>query len=264
MSDKAGKAYWDQAWEQAKIPQPLNPRLGGLNNYLDRRFHEYFSRIFADVDTRGKKLIELGCAKSSWLPYLAQEFGFEVTGIDYSKPGCSQARQVLANAGVSGEIFCGDFFSPPSCLIERFDFALSLGVVEHYEDTVECIRAFSRFLKEDGVMLTVIPNMTGMMGAIQRILDREIYDIHVPLDKATLTNAHESAGLKVTSCKYFLAVNLNVLNLERKKERWFYRPFVRLRSWISKAAWLSESFLPPLPPNGLTSPYINCLARKPG
>ena len=93
--DKAGKAYWDQRWKDGPLPKAVNPRQRGLNNYVHRKFHEYFTSIFSSFDTKGKKLLEVGCARSAWLPYFANEFGFEVWGVDYSESGCEQARRIL-------------------------------------------------------------------------------------------------------------------------------------------------------------------------
>lgn len=260
--DKAGKAYWDKAWEKTVAPGAVNPRLRGLNNYVNRRFHDYFSKAFAGVETRDKNLVELGCAKSSWLPYFAQEFGFNVTGIDYSEIGCQQAKEALNIAGVSGEIVCGDFFSlPPQ--VEQFDAAVSFGVVEHYENTAECIGAFSRLLKPGGMILTIIPNMVGLMGSMQKFLDQDVYEVHVPLDRCALAEAHSAVGLEDIQCEYFMFVNFNILNPRYKPRGLWYRSFVRARSWTSKAVWLTESALLSLPPNRFTSPYVVCRAKRP-
>jgi len=84
-------------------------------------------------------------------PYFAKEFGFKVYGIDYSEIGCKQAREVLSNTGVEGNVICAIFFSPPENLIDAFDVVVSFGVVEHFEDTAG-IAAFSRFLKPNGIL----------------------------------------------------------------------------------------------------------------
>ena len=261
-TDKAGKSYWDHSWENRSLPQAIDPRAKGLNYYVNRKFHEFFRETFSELDTKEKKILEIGCAGSEWLPYFAKEFGFTVCGLDYSEKGCQQAREILANERVEGEVVCSDLFSPPQSMLEAFDVVVSFGVVEHFENTAGCLQALSQFLKPGGLAITVIPNMIGLIGSIQKIVDRRVFDIHVPLDERALA-AHHKPSLHVLSCRYFLFVNWGVINIEHWEGSMLYRVGVRLRSWMSKGFWVLEDLLPVLKPNRLTSPYINSIARKP-
>jgi SAM-dependent methyltransferase len=260
--DKAGQRYWEGAWSGAAVPVAVNPRIRGLNNYVNRRIHERLSSVFTGV-APASALLEIGCGASAWLPYFAREFGFRVAGVDYSPEGCGLARAALRRAGVEADVVCTDFFTPPPGLLEAYDLVFSFGVAEHFTDTAGCLRSFLRFLKPGGLMVTIVPNMNGITGALQRLVDRTVYDIHVPLDRSALELAHRGAGLTEVRCEHLLAMNLNVVNAERRRGTIFYRAFVRGRSWISKGVWVLESALAPLPPNPLTSPYLLCVGRKP-
>jgi len=261
--DKAGKTYWDGLWANAVLPPAVNPRTAGLNNYVNRKFHEYFTGAFSSFDTKGKKLLEIGCARSAWLPYFAREFGFDVHGLDYSELGCQQARAVLANEGVEGEIVCADFFSAPPQLTGAFDVVVSFGVVEHFQNTSECLAAFARFLRPGGLLVTSIPNLTGLNGSLQKLFGRAVFDIHVPLNREALAEAHSRSGLDVTSCEYFLLLNLGVVNVERMRGTVWHTLISGLNSCLSKLIWLVDSIRPVVPRNAWSSPYTNCLARKP-
>lgn len=260
--DKAGKKYWDSIWDAAPIPDPVDPRIGGLNNYVNREFHRYFQRTFAEFDPKGKRLLEVGCARSAWLPYFAREFGFIVHGLDYSELGCRQAERALAKLVVPGEIFCADLFAPPLELVEAYDVVVSFGVVEHFEDTRTCIAALAQLLKPGGLLITNIPNMNGLHGFVQRILNRKVFDIHVPLTAVTLAAAHNGTGLTVRRAEYVVVLNLSAINDENLRGSWRYNVSVRVRSWISKVTWLCSSVLPFVKPNRWTSPNIHCLAIK--
>jgi 2-polyprenyl-3-methyl-5-hydroxy-6-metoxy-1,4-benzoquinol methylase len=260
--DKAGKQYWDKTWGTYDITKQVNPRHGGLPNYVNRCFHEYFFRIFSGMGTQGEKILEIGCARSMWLPYFAKEFAFEVYGIDYSEVGCQQAKQILENEGVNGKIVCVDFFSPPGSMVEAFDVVVSFGVLEHFKDTTACVAAFSKFLKPGGLLITNIPNLCGLNGLIQKMINRPIFDIHVPLNIDTLMRVHQINGLRIISCNYFLFANLGAVNIENLKETLFYK-VARLRSWINEVLWIFERVVPALKPNRWSSPYINCVATKP-
>jgi len=260
--DKAGKQYWDMIWGTYDMPKEVNPRYEGLPNYINRRFHEYFCQIFSTMNTQGKNILEIGCARSVWLPYFAKEFGFKVYGIDYSEIGCQQAIQSLSNEDVAGEIVCADFFSPPDSMVGVFDVAISFGVVEHFQNTAECIAAFSKFLKPGGLLVTNIPNLCGLNGFIQKMINRSIFDIHVPINKKSLLSFHQINGLRMISCNYFLFMNLGVLNFENLKGGLLYTVAVRLRSLINQVVWIFERAIPVLKPNRWSSPYINCVAIK--
>jgi 2-polyprenyl-3-methyl-5-hydroxy-6-metoxy-1,4-benzoquinol methylase len=261
--DIAGSQYWEKNWKDNNFRRAIDPAKHTLNNYVNLRFHDLFRAVFAGATTRGKKLIELGCGSSEWLPYFAREFGFEVAGLDYSQNGCDLASKILSAEGVSGQIVLGDLFAPPVRLKRAFDVAVSFGVVEHFTDTASCLKAMAEYLTAGGRLLTVIPNMKGVPGTLQKWGDGEVYAKHVPIDRETLARAHREAGLEVEFCDYYLSCNLGVLNIESWKTRpSIYSVAVRVRSALSKLVWLAEPRLSMLKPNRWTSPYVICHAVK--
>ena len=261
--DKAGKDYWSNLWEKETLPLSINPLGKGLNNFVSQNFSEYFKGCFKGMNTESASLLEIGCARSVWLPYFAREFGFHVSGLDYSETGCKLTRLILKRNNVEGKIYHCDLFNPPHEVLESFDVVISFGVVEHFDDTKACIKACSRFLVPSGIMITSIPNMVGLNGRIQKLCDRTVYDIHYPIDRETLKCAHTSAGLEVISCDYFLLANFGVINLEGLQGKPYYKILIRLRSWTSKFFWLIGRIVHLPSPNRWTSPYINCMVMKP-
>ena len=266
QSDRAGKAYWDQVWADDALPLPVDPTQTQLDNYVNRHFHESFSNIFSNIDPGGKLILEVGCAKSAWLPYFSRQFGFKVFGLDYSEIGCRQSREILLNSGIQGEVVCADFFSPPASLLRKFDVVVTFGVVEHFADTQSCIEALGRFLNPNGLLITNIPNMTGLIGTIEKVINRSVYDIHVPLDTERLIETHKLVGLEVLQCDYFLSTNFGVLNLnglDPDSLNWKIKnTFLKILLHFSKLVWLFEGVFGPLRPNRLMSPYIICVAQK--
>lgn len=270
--DKAGREYWDHSWSASQLPDLVDPRAPGLDNFVQRRFHGLFGALLSGQETRGKRLLEFGCARSTWLPYFATEFGLEVSGIDYSQAGCEQARAILRRANVPGEITRADFFTPPEELREQFDFGISFGVAEHFQDTAACIAAFARFLKPGGRLLTVVPNLAGSLGLVQKLLHRAVFDIHVPLDLPMLLAAHERAGLQAERGSYFLSTHFGVCNLNGLPENtatWrVKRLTLTLLTRLSMGVWLVEERLgsfadtPPTWVRRMFSPYVYCWAVK--
>lgn len=264
--DKAGKQYWNDSWIASEIPGSIDPHKLGVNNYTNRRFHEYFCQKFLGRKNQGLKLLEIGSARSAWLPYFAKEFGFKVYGIDYSEIGCQQARQVLAKAAVEGEIICANFFDPPKNMLGLFDVVVSFGVAEHFTDTTACIAKFSQFIKPEGILITIIPNLTGLIGVLQKYLNRKVYDIHVPLNIRDLSLAHLQANLSVVECRYFMSQSLGLISLNRLEKNQLetrLKVFAQLYlSRLAKVIWLLENYLGLLPETELLSPYVICLAKK--
>jgi 2-polyprenyl-3-methyl-5-hydroxy-6-metoxy-1,4-benzoquinol methylase len=260
--DKAGRAYWEDLWaEQAPTGQSASVE------HLQKRFRRFFGTVFEDFNVSGGRLLEVGCGPSSTLPYFADKLGFSVTGIDYSPRACEEARANLLRHDIAGEIICADLFNPPRDLKDSFDVVFSSGVAEHFTETSTCIRSLANFLKPDGLMLTSIPNLTGLCGSIQRVFNCPILDVHVPLDKGALADAHERAGLNVIECEYFMSTNFGIINLNGLPQNSFTNfPKRVLLAWLARLShliWIVEDHSRQLPPNRLTSPYVNCVAKKP-
>ncbi|MCU1317713.1 MAG: methyltransferase family protein [Candidatus Acidoferrum typicum] len=264
VDSRAPKEYWDAQWQDGKLPRAINPRDHSLKNDWVLKFDSFFRQLFAAEKRVGDapNLIELGCARSAWLPYFSKELGFCVAGIDYSPVGCDQARAILAMEGVEGDVTLADISLAPAHLLNRFDCAVSFGLVEHFEPTCECLRACSAFLKPGGTMVTVIPNLNGIVGGLQKWLGREVYDLHVPLDAKALRRAHEDAGLDVLRCEYFCFMNFGILNLNRIRQ---FLPgfwFSRVLDGMSAATWMLDRMGVRLPANKMTSPYVICVSTK--
>jgi 2-polyprenyl-3-methyl-5-hydroxy-6-metoxy-1,4-benzoquinol methylase len=264
--DKAGKQYWNNSWASGEIPEAVDPSDMRLRNYPNRRFHQWFLKLFQKTNVPSRRLLEVGCAKSAWLPYFAKEFGFTVCGLDYSPNGCRMAERVLQVNGIEAEVICADLFSPPDHMLGAFDVVVSFGVVEHFDDTAACLRAVSSFLKPGGLLITNIPNMVGWIGAIQKTVNKPVYDIHQLIDPSRLREAHKDAGLEVLECDYFLYTSFGVNNLigiSTATAAGFTKKVVLgLLARLSMLIWAIEEKIGDFRPRQFASPYINCIARK--
>jgi 2-polyprenyl-3-methyl-5-hydroxy-6-metoxy-1,4-benzoquinol methylase len=264
-TDKAGKRYWDSAWQATTLPRLVVPGGKRLRNHVRRRFHAFFSEVMAG--RRGQHLVEVGCANSVWLPYFATEHGCAVAGLDYSQAGCASAQALLAAAGVSGEITHGDLWAPPEELLGSFDVVFTYGLVEHFEPTEDVLAALANLLKPGGVMITIVPNMVGWVGLMQKHLNRPVFDIHVPISLEGLQAAHRHAGLAVQETRYLCSINFGVLNLDnavdRLPTRLAKKVIAKALIAVSAMVWWIEDHSPlRLPANRLTSPYIACVTSK--
>jgi len=264
--DKAGENYWSDLWERTSLPESINIHSKSLNSYPDRILDKIFRKIFQGIDTRGKKLLEIGCGNSVLLPYLAKEFGFEIYGIDYSKKGCKQSELILEREGLKGVIICEDAFNPKKDLLNTFDVVCSFGVAEHFLDTAGTLKSFSNFLKPGAILVTSIPNMKGATGLLHKWLNRPVYEIHVPLDKEDLTNAIIKAELKPILSEYFLAISfaitLDGIDGKRIPNFFIKKVFVKFLRYSSKLIWVLENLFGTLPPGRFLSGGVITSAKK--
>ena len=263
--DKAGEHYWTNAWQHMKLAPPMNPYSKNVNNYEIVLLHKIFEKYFSGIDCKDKLLIEIGCGNSAYLPYFRKYFGFKITGIDYSQLACEQTKIILEREKTEGEIIYGDAFNPPQELIGKFDVLCSFGVVEHFDKTAETMKEFAKFLKPGGLMITLIPNLAGVSGYLQKKFFKRVYDIHVVMDKNYLDAQIKNAGLELVYSEYCQGLSINVVLLDtqgRAKFYWAKKIFIRLLRYVTKVVWLFEMMTRPLPAGRLFSNYVITLAQK--
>jgi len=260
--DRAGREYWEENWSNAGLPRPLDPHDQTLGNYVNLQLHHLFEQLLSGQ--RGFHVLEIGCANSIWPIYFHRHFSAHTAGLDYSEIGCARSRALLTHYEVPAAIHCGDLFDPPAELREKFDLVVSFGVVEHFEDTAECLRSIAAFLKPGGLLVTTIPNITGIVGWLQRVVDRAVYAVHVPLSREKLAAAHRRAGLTTLRCEYFLSLNLSAVNSGLFSTHPLNPLVRRIFSGVSKVVWWLERRGVRIPPNRVTSPYLIAVARGGG
>ena len=255
-------AYWDRAWSGRETPAPLDPDAPGLNGTLQRSLHRFFTAAFGKIGaSKGDSILEAGAGGSVILPYFRSRFGLQAEGIENSPVGAELSRAIAEASGIQTPIHHGDLFDPPAHLLQRYDVVFSYGLVEHFRPTTLILDALARIARPEGHLLTIIPNMRGSVGFLQKLANPAVYEVHVPLNVSELVQAHEACGMRVINSGYLMTVNFGVINFTGA------RPVAaaigpRLSSWSSKLVWQAERLGFPEFPNATTSPYIFVIARK--
>jgi SAM-dependent methyltransferase len=155
-----------------------------------------------------------------------------------------------------------DLFEPNEDLIDGFDFVYSLGLVEHFADTREVVHAIARFARPGGSILTVIPNMCGLMGVLQHLADRAVYLQHARLTPEDLRRAHEADHLSILRCGWFGTYDPAVVN-EGRSPLLTERALGCLRLATRTVIWNTIRVLRVAPETRLLSPYVVCVSRRP-
>jgi len=253
--DRAGQSYWDSVWTNAPNPD-FHPDSGALRDYRDKVFAHLLRRALIGLPAPAT-VAEAGCADSILLPYLGR-LGYRIAGLDYSPTGCEQLEQRLKQLGLSATIECADLFKGSAL---RADLVISNGLVEHFEDTAAVVRAVAAL--STNRVLTIIPNMRGLVGLAQKLCAPSVYNVHVPVSLDRLRKAHEAAGLHVLECDYLLPMGFGVVNYHEPNSSrvasMLRRGAIAALGRLSWLAWSADRYLPR---TELLSPYCYCLAHK--
>jgi 2-polyprenyl-3-methyl-5-hydroxy-6-metoxy-1,4-benzoquinol methylase len=208
-TDLAGSAYWDDLWRRDG-----NRGLGRFSY-----FHTAFARVLGAHLRPGMRVCEVGCADSVWVPLLAAR-GYDVTGLDYSESGVARLRERLQAQHLDARVVCGDLFAD-SLEPGGFDVVFTLGLIEHFTDVGAVLERLRRLLKPGGVLITIVPNLAGVWGALQRRVDKEIYEVHVPYTVEMLDRVHRAAKLDpVSPPHYFGIFGPLILNSGALRRNW--------------------------------------------
>ena len=139
---------------------------------------------------------------------------------------------------MNGVIYQRDLFGQNEDLRERFDFVVSFGVVEHFDDPRVPLRAMRRFLRPGGRLLTTTPNLDpgSLTVRVRRIIGPRILAMHKLMSLDDLRSFHEQAGFKTISCTYEgMGLNLeaDVKNFRNKFiQEFFFRAVQATRKLI--------------------------------
>jgi len=155
--------HWDSAWSgdiRLRFPSPWLITTRNIQNLLRGRVRP------------GHRVLEIGCAPGKILSWVAAELKAEVSGLDYSERGLAMARRLFAALKLSADFRCEDLRQatyPPA----SFDWVVSYGVIEHFDDPRDVIRAHIDLVKEGGTALMTVPNYQGVYGTLQRYFDSD-------------------------------------------------------------------------------------------
>lgn len=250
--------YWDGDYSGQVDSAALE--VDGFRNRPSRRIVE----VIEDVGLSGKRSLEIGAGNSAFLCYLARKYadtGAVFTGLDYSPHGCELLARRATREGVSVNVVRCDLFEPTDDLTQGFDIVYSLGVAEHFQSLPRVLTAMKRYVAPGGALLTVMPNMAGVLGVLTRRYSPAVYEKHVPHDLSSLVRGHQAADLRVERSGYLCSTDFGVLSS--------CFPGPASRGWqtylwlsrLSKSIWALEAYVGELPKTAFFSPYLYAFAR---
>jgi 2-polyprenyl-3-methyl-5-hydroxy-6-metoxy-1,4-benzoquinol methylase len=123
---------------------------------------EIRAEIIADLlgDTRGKRVIDLGCGDGS----ISKQLSGDLTLVDISPAMIAAAEGRL---GRRAQYRCEDIHNIPD---EEFDIALCIGVLAHVDDTAPAITAAHRCLKPGGLLVLQLSDRSTIIDRLNSFL----------------------------------------------------------------------------------------------
>ena len=167
----------------------------------------------------GRRFLEVGVGGSAWPAHVARAYGAEAWGIDFSRTGLETVARCEGRQHLI-KLIEGDFFDRSRLPRHGFDVVYSGGFVEHFPDYRPVMIRLAELLAPEGIVVTSVPNLCGVNGTLQRLLDREVYDRHMVISPERLDQMHAAAGLAQVERAQFLGViDLGSVNFARWEER---------------------------------------------
>ena len=115
------------------------------------------------------RILESGCGLGRWVFYLQQK-GFNLIGIDLARPAVAMAKAYDPSAPILLDDVLHSQFPDGT-----FDAAISLGVVEHFEEGPQrALAELRRVLKHNGLLLISVP----VQNTLRRLFTNRLKDLY--------------------------------------------------------------------------------------
>lgn len=143
---------FDDSWKALPASERYHFAAGEPAHQVQFAFQNHW-RVFQKVmgHTRGGRAIELGCGRGSMAAFFAKA-GFETHLLDTSASALDCARRNFEADGLTGHYHQADALATPFP-DDHFDVAVSIGLLEHFEDIAPPLEEQIRILKPGGVFL---------------------------------------------------------------------------------------------------------------
>ena len=191
---------WDRLWRH----RPSDAKDDALLARERRgpRWAMIAERLEATFETiEGLRTIELGSGRGDLSVLLAQR-GARVTLLDASNAALEQAGHRFDRLGLTARLEQGDMFATADAWRDRFDVALSSGVVEHFKggERTRAIRAHRAVMRPGGLAVISVPHAWCVPYRLWKLyldlLRRYPYGMEIPYTRREIVSRARRAGFE--------------------------------------------------------------------
>jgi SAM-dependent methyltransferase len=172
-----------------------SPALSGIGSGLA---HEFLSFLEEKIDLKQKSILEIGCYDGFFLKLLREKYACRVIGCDPS-PGAKIAQQLNVTV-------IQDYFTP-KLFLEKFDFVVLRGVLEHIPEPIPFLKEVSEVLEDEGLVAIEVPNV---LYSLKNGVIGDFFHEHISyFTRESLTNCIMRSGFTLVSiddCSYYLRI----------------------------------------------------------
>ena len=274
--------YWNAYWSDAKALGG-NSRFSKLKSWIKSLVGPgriaYFARTYSDyvlwegiyprflANQSGKSVIEIGSAPGRFLLRLKKEFGLDPYGVEYAAEGVEQNKAVFSKAGVPADhVLFFDAFGAEflNAYRDRFDFVLSRGVIEHFDDPSSVINAHLDVLKPGGLLIITVPNYRGLNWMLKRTFDGASLPGHNlnTMKPEVFRKAFVKSGLTELHCGPFGSIDIS-MSRPNKRGGLLWALYMLLEkaqlplNALMRMVWGTQA-----PNSRFTSPFLIYVGRK--
>lgn len=160
-----------------------------------RTAEEYIALLTRYAGASTGRFLEVGSGSGALLVEAARR-GFDVTGVEYSPHACETARDALKDAGLAGEVVCGEI-DEISHRTGEFDVCVLADVIEHVRDPRQLVQTLHRLLRPGGVLLIATPSLDSWSARLMSIRWMEFKPEHLSyFNRKTLEGLLFSEGFR--------------------------------------------------------------------
>lgn len=155
---KNSKGHWDRLWRRRKQPYVYQNVVEAAEGFLG--------------GLKDKSILEVGCGRGGTLLELARR-GANAVGLDYSEEALEVCRAHQGQDGITGRatFVNGDARKLPF-QAESFDFVISVGLIEHFEEPGEILAEQNRVLRAGGHLLVQVPQAYSLYTPMKKVMIR--------------------------------------------------------------------------------------------
>jgi 2-polyprenyl-3-methyl-5-hydroxy-6-metoxy-1,4-benzoquinol methylase len=173
-----------------------------------RHFGHSILQKFLTYD-QSLSFLEVGCVPGRHMLYFAKNYGYQVSGIDYSDEIQYIAPILRAHNITKFELVQCDFFEFAPAT--KYDIVFSAGFVEHFAEPDSVFKKHVDLLRKNGILIISLPNlrygqkMLRVLFGIRHVFNAHNLEVMFPRIWHDLA---EKEGLSVLYCNYAVTFSL--------------------------------------------------------
>jgi SAM-dependent methyltransferase len=243
MANLTSANYWTK-----KHPHIAESILGDQPHNIEELF-PILDRFLSKKE-RGRLAFELGCVPGQGLLKLSERYHFVPNGSDFC-PELEVTKEVFQRLYPASKFYMHDVgHDPVTPEMGRYDFVMSGGLIEHFEDFDSVVAKHLQLLKPGGLLLINTPNLSPLRALFWRVFDKELLRAHNP-EATRLRSVSESikrCGGEVLELGYFGPPHIWVENTRS--------------SFAKKLLKQVNRLLPRVPVEPISRPFVYWIARR--